>query len=265
MTAANLITTSFGFESTAAEVIAGIDLSGKRAIVTGSSSGIGIETARALAGASADVTLAVRSTGAGASVAADITAASGNAAVHATELDLADPRSVSEFVSAWAEPLDLLVNNAGVMAIPDLRLTPQGWELQFATNHLGHFALAVGLHDALAAAPSGARIVSLSSRGHLRSPVVFDDINFASRPYEPLVAYGQSKTANVLFASKQPAAWPMRASQPTLFTLARSIPRTSRATSTPVNSNRSGLPASTATRRSSRGGDKCLRRDLAAA
>jgi NAD(P)-dependent dehydrogenase (short-subunit alcohol dehydrogenase family) len=93
------------------------------------------------------------------------------------------------------------------MAIPDLQLTPERWELQFATNHLGHFALAVGLHDALAKASAGARIVSLSSRGHLRSPVVFEDINFASRPYEPLVAYGQSKTANVLFAVEASRRW----------------------------------------------------------
>jgi NAD(P)-dependent dehydrogenase (short-subunit alcohol dehydrogenase family) len=93
------------------------------------------------------------------------------------------------------------------MAIPDLELTPEGWELQFATNHLGHFALALGLHDALAKASAGARIVSLSSRGHLRSPVVFEDINFASRPYEPLVAYGQSKTANVLFAVEASRRW----------------------------------------------------------
>jgi NAD(P)-dependent dehydrogenase (short-subunit alcohol dehydrogenase family) len=85
-------------------------------------------------------------------------------------------------------------------------LTPSGWELQFATNHLGHFALAVGLHDALAAA-GNARLVSLSSRGHLRSPVVFDDINFSSRPYDPWLAYGQSKTANVLFALEANRRW----------------------------------------------------------
>src|SRR6202035_1888789 len=88
----------------------------------------------------------------------------------------------------------------------ELQLTPDGWEMQFATNHLGHFALALGLHDALAAA-GNARIVSLSSRGHLRSPVVFDDINFASRPYDPWLAYGQSKTANVLFAVEANRRW----------------------------------------------------------
>jgi NAD(P)-dependent dehydrogenase (short-subunit alcohol dehydrogenase family) len=202
-----LITTPFGFDSTAAEVVAGIDLAGKRAIVTGSSSGIGVETARALAGAGAEVTLAVRNTRAGAGAAADITATTSNAAVHAAALDLADPRSVAAFIAGWSGPLDIMINNAGVMAIPDLQLTLEGWELQFATNHLGHFALAVGLHDALAAASAGARIVSLSSRGHLRSPVVFDDINFRSRPYDPLVAYGQSKTANVLFAVEANRRW----------------------------------------------------------
>jgi NAD(P)-dependent dehydrogenase (short-subunit alcohol dehydrogenase family) len=202
-----LITTPFGFDSTAAEVVAGIDLAGKRAIVTGSSSGIGVETARALAGAGAEVTLAVRNTRAGAGAAADITATTSNAAVHVAALDLADPRSVAAFIAGWSGPLDILINNAGVMAIPDLQLTPEGWELQFATNHLGHFALAVGLHDALAAAGGGARIVSLSSRGHLRSPVVFDDINFRSRPYDPLLAYGQSKTANVLFAVGANRRW----------------------------------------------------------
>ncbi|HEV3229361.1 MAG TPA: SDR family NAD(P)-dependent oxidoreductase [Solirubrobacteraceae bacterium] len=206
MTTTDLITTQFGFESTAAEVIEGIDLSGRRAIVTGGSSGIGVETARALAGAGADVTLAVRDTDAGERTAADITATTTNPAVHVGRLDLADRASVAAFAADWSGPLDLLINNAGVMALPDLQLTPDGWETQFATNHLGHFALALGLHDALAAA-TNARIVSLSSRGHLRSPVVFEDINFAHRPYDPWLAYGQSKTANVLFAVEATRRW----------------------------------------------------------
>jgi NAD(P)-dependent dehydrogenase (short-subunit alcohol dehydrogenase family) len=205
-TAHTPIKTPFGFESTAHEVIAGIDLSGKRAIVTGSSSGIGVETARALASAGADVTLAVRDTDAGRRTAADITGSSGNDAVHVGRLDLADPGSVAAFVASWDGPLDILVNNAGVMALPDLRLTPSGWELQFATNHLGHFSLTHGLHPSLAAS-GDARIVSLSSRGHLRSPVVFDDINFSHRPYDPSIAYGQSKTANVLFAVGATERW----------------------------------------------------------
>jgi NAD(P)-dependent dehydrogenase (short-subunit alcohol dehydrogenase family) len=201
-----VIHTAFGFDSTAAEVIEGIDLSGSRAIVTGGASGIGIETARALAGAGAEVTLAVRDTGAGDRTAADIIATTGNAAVRVGRLDLADPASVAAFAESWSEPLHLLVNNAGVMALPDLKLTREGWEMQFATNHLGHFALALGLHDALAAT-GAARIVSLSSRGHLRSPVIFDDVNFTARPYDPLLAYGQSKTANVLFAVEATRRW----------------------------------------------------------
>jgi len=199
----------FGFSSTAAEVAKGVDLSGRRAIVTGGASGIGVETARALAGVGAEVTLAVRDTRAGADVAAEITASTGNAAVRVVALDLADRSSVTAFVADWAGPLHLLVNNAGVMACPEQR-TPQGWELQFATNHLGHFALATGLRGALAAGASSvgeARIVSVSSSGHQLSPVIFDDVHFAFRPYDPWLAYGQSKTANVLFAVEATRRW----------------------------------------------------------
>jgi NAD(P)-dependent dehydrogenase (short-subunit alcohol dehydrogenase family) len=201
-TTSALITTPFGFDSTAAEVIAGVELTGKRAIVTGASSGIGVETARALAGAGAEVTLAVRDTGQGERVAADI----GNDRTSVRQLDLSDLASVAAFVDAWGGPLDMLVNNAGVMAIQELTRSSGGHEMQFATNHLGHFALALGLHDALAAAGS-ARIVSVSSAGHLRSPVVFDDIDFAFRDYDPFGAYGQSKTANVLFAVEASRRW----------------------------------------------------------
>lgn len=197
----DLITTPFGFGSTAAEVIAGVDLSGRRAIVTGASSGIGIETARALARAGAEVTLAVRDTAAGDRVAADIGGKVGVAPLDLNELD-----SVAAFVSAWQGPLHILVNNAGVMAIQELTMSASGHEMQFATNHLGHFALAVGLHGALASA-GGARIVSVSSGGHLRSPVVFDDIDYAFRDYDPFGAYGQSKTANVLFAVEATRRW----------------------------------------------------------
>jgi NAD(P)-dependent dehydrogenase (short-subunit alcohol dehydrogenase family) len=199
------ITTPFSAESTAAEVIAGIDLTGRRAIVTGGASGIGIETARALASAGAEVTLAVRNVEAGQRTAEDIIHGTGNKQVLVAPLDLADQASVAALAAGWDGPLHILVNNAGVMAAPLMR-TPQGWEMQFATNHLGHFALATGLHAALAAA-GGARIVSVSSSAHHRSPVVFEDIHFERRPYEPWSAYGQSKTANVLFAVEASRRW----------------------------------------------------------
>jgi NAD(P)-dependent dehydrogenase (short-subunit alcohol dehydrogenase family) len=202
----NRITTPFGAQSTAAEVIAGIDLTGRRAIVTGGASGIGVETARTLADAGAEVTLAVRNVEAGVRTAEDIVASTGNKEVLVSPLDLADPASVAAFTTNWDGPLHILVNNAGVMALPDLQLTPRGWEMQLATNHLGHFALALGLQKALAAA-GDARIVSLSSRGHLRSPVIFDDLNFTARRYDPWLAYGQSKTANVLFAVEATKRW----------------------------------------------------------
>jgi NAD(P)-dependent dehydrogenase (short-subunit alcohol dehydrogenase family) len=200
-----LITTGFGAETTADEVVAGSDLRATRAVVTGAASGIGVETARSLARAGADVTLAVRDTAAGDRIAEEIATSTGNHNVRATHLDLVERASVAAFAEAWQWPLHLLVNNAGVMACP-LERTPEGWELQFATNHLGHFALTLGLHDALAAA-EGARIVSVSSSGHLASPVVFDDIHFHERDYEPWSAYGQSKTANVLLAVEATRRW----------------------------------------------------------
>ena len=205
MTTSTPITTPFTAESTAAEVVDGIDLTGRRVIVTGGASGIGIETARALAGAGAEVTLAVRNVEAGQRTAEDIVAITGNKQVHVAPLDLADQGSVASFVAAWDGPLHILVNNAGVMASPLMR-TPEGWEMQFATNHLGHFALATGLREALAGA-RGARVVSVSSSAHLRSPVVFEDIHFREREYEPWAAYGQSKTANVLFAVEATKRW----------------------------------------------------------
>jgi NAD(P)-dependent dehydrogenase (short-subunit alcohol dehydrogenase family) len=198
------IHTQFGFSSTAAEVIAGIDLTGRRAVVTGASSGLGVETARALASAGAEVTLAVRDVAAGERTAKDINATTGSTALHVKHLDLADVASAAAFAADWRGPLHLLVNNAGIMATPELR-TPQGWEMQFAVNHLGHFALATGLHAALKA--DGARIVAVSSSGHMLSPVIFDDPHFAFRRYDPWLAYGQSKTANVLFAVEASRRW----------------------------------------------------------
>ncbi|MEW2381924.1 SDR family NAD(P)-dependent oxidoreductase [Micromonospora sp. NPDC047707] len=205
MTTSTPVSTPFTAESTALEVIQGIDLTGRRAVVTGGGSGIGVDTARALASAGADVTIAVRNLDQGRRAADDITRTTGNDRILVAPLDLADPASVAAFVATWDGPLHILVNNAGVMASPEMR-TPQGWELQFATNHLGHFVLATGLHRALAAA-GGARVVSVSSAAHLRSPVVFEDIHFHDRPYEPWAAYGQSKTANVLFAVEATRRW----------------------------------------------------------
>lgn len=199
------IQTEFGFSSTVDEVIKGIDLSGQRAVVTGASSGIGVETARALAAAGADVTLAVRDTDAGNRTASDIAAMTGKQHIHVEHLDLLDRASIDRFVEAWRGPLHVLVNNAGGI-LPALRRTREGWEQQLAQNHLGHFALALGLHGALKAA-AGARIVSVSSSGHLFSPVVFDDLQFDYRPYDALLAYGQSKTANILFAVGAARHW----------------------------------------------------------
>ena len=200
------ITTPFGFGSTAEDVIEGVDLCGKRAIVTGASSGIGIETARALASAGADVTLAVRNLDAGREVAQAISAATNNPKVHVAQLELSDQRSVKAFAASWRGALHILVNNAGVMALPELQRSPEGWEMQFATNFMGHFALTVSLHDALAAA-KGARIVSLSSSGSLFAPVIFGDPHFRFVPYTPFVAYGQSKTACALLAVEATRRW----------------------------------------------------------
>lgn len=200
------LSTPFGFESTASEVIAGVDLSGRSAIVTGAASGIGVETARALAAAGATVTMAVRDIAAGERIADELRSSTGNNSIRVGRLDLTDLSSVESFVRDWSGPLHILVNNAGVMALSELTLSSRGHELQFATNHLGHFALTTGLHSALAAA-GGARVVSVSSSGHLRSPVVFDDIDYAFRDYDPFGAYGQSKTANVLFAVEATRRW----------------------------------------------------------
>ena len=198
----------YGAATTAAEIVDDVDLHGRRVVVTGASSGIGVETARALASAGADVTLAVRNVEAGGKVADEIAKAlpPGSGAPRVAQLDLADPASGAGFVRAWTGPLHILVNNAGVMALPKLTLTPAGCEMQFATNHLGHFALASGLHRSLAAA-DGARVVSVASIGHLFSPVVFDDLHYRFRPYDQWTSYGQSKSANVLFAVGAAQRW----------------------------------------------------------
>ena len=198
-------TSGFTATSTASDVLAGVDLRGKSAVVTGASSGIGVETARALAGAGAHVVLAVRDVPAGRRAADDIARTHPAASTEVHPLDLADLASVRRFTDGWSGPLHLLINNAGIMMTPELR-TPQGWELQFATNHLGHFALALGLHAGLLES-GDARIVSVSSSGHGMSDIVYEDLFFERRAYDPGQAYGQSKTANVLFAVEASRRW----------------------------------------------------------
>jgi len=188
-----LLTTPFTARSTASEVLAGVRLDGQRMIVTGGASGLGAATVRALATAGAAVTIATRDPASGAALAAEIPG------VTTAALDLADPASVRSFISQWQGPLHALVANAGVMALPTRQLNPAGWELQLATNFLGHFQLAHGLHAHLRAA-HGARVVVVSSGAQLRSPVDFDDLHFERRPYDPWVAYAQSKTAAALLA-----------------------------------------------------------------
>lgn len=187
----------------AAVVVAGKDLTSQTAIVTGGATGIGIETVKALAGAGADVVIAVRKPELGAAAAKEVNAAVGAERASVGLVDLADLGSVAAFTRAWGDkPLNMLINNAGVMACP-LTYTTDDLEMQLGTNHFGHFALGVGLARALmngAADGHGARLVSLSSIGHLRGGIEFDDPHYRSRPYDKWQAYGQSKTANALFA-----------------------------------------------------------------
>lgn len=199
------ITTPFTAESTADEVSEGVDLTGRRAIVTGGASGIGIETTRTLARLGAQVTVAVRNLAAAEETVAEVRAST-NGDIRIAPLELLDAASVRAFADAWDGPVHLLVNNAGVMAIQERTLSPEGWEAQLATNYLGHFRLTVGLHDALAEA-HGARVVALSSSAHLFSPVVFDDLDFRFRPYDPTQAYAQAKTAVNLFAVEATRRW----------------------------------------------------------
>jgi NAD(P)-dependent dehydrogenase (short-subunit alcohol dehydrogenase family) len=185
----------FGESTTAQEAIAGRDLRDRIAIVTGGHAGIGLETTRALAGAGATVVIGARN------VDAARAAVAGIPRVEVSQLDLIDPASVDAFAARFAasgRPLHLLVNNAGIMATPLVR-DARGFESQLATNHVGHFQLAVRLLPALRAA-NGARVVALSSRGHARGGVDFEDPHFERRAYEKWQAYGQSKSANVLFA-----------------------------------------------------------------
>ena len=186
---------AFGASSTAREVIGSTDLSGKTAIVTGGYSGLGLETARILAGAGARVIVPARAPDRARSALAAVPGA------QLEQLDLMDPASIDGFAQRFLDSglsLDLLVGSAGIMAIP-LARDAHGNEAQFSTNHLGHFRLAVRLWPALQRA-NAARVVSFSSAGHHIAGVDFDDVNFERRHYDKWVAYGQSKTANILFS-----------------------------------------------------------------
>jgi NAD(P)-dependent dehydrogenase (short-subunit alcohol dehydrogenase family) len=195
------VTSPFGYRSTPLEVAKGHDRSGRTALVTGAASGIGLETARALASTGARVLLAVRDLGRGSQARATIHETHPDAELDVLSLDLGSLGSVQALateIERRHDRIDILVNNAGVMATP-FGHTVEGFELQFGTNHVGHFALFQRLLPLLGAAPSP-RIVALSSIGHQRSAVDFDDPNFKSRPYDKWTAYGQSKTACALFA-----------------------------------------------------------------
>ncbi|MEY4269844.1 MAG: hypothetical protein RLZZ58_1060 [Pseudomonadota bacterium] len=180
-----------------AVVIADIDLAGKTAIVTGGYSGIGLETVRALAAKGVRVVVPVRDPARAADALADVPGA-----VEMATLDLGNIASVRAFaadMAATLDRLDIVINNAGIMATPETRVGP-GWESQFGTNHLGHMAMVLGLMD-LITRTEGARVVALSSTGHKRSDIRWDDVHFTGGDYEKWNAYGQSKTANALFAN----------------------------------------------------------------
>jgi NAD(P)-dependent dehydrogenase (short-subunit alcohol dehydrogenase family) len=198
-----MITSGLDPYTDAAVLVEGKDLSGQTAIVTGGATGIGIETVKALAGAGADVVIAVRKRDLGEAAAKEVNAAVGAERASVGMVDLQDLASVAAFTQAWGDkPLNLLINNAGVMACP-LAYTADDLEMQLGTNHFGHFALGVGLARALMnGAQEGrtARLVSLSSIGHVRSAMNFEDPNYRHRDYDKWGAYGQSKTANALFA-----------------------------------------------------------------
>ena len=188
------INSGFGYRSTAAEVLEGLDLRGRLAIVTGGYSGLGLETTRALAGAGAHVVVPARRRAHAEEVLAGI------GGVEVDELDLGDLDSVHAFAQRTLDAgrsVDILINNAAIMACPETRVGP-GWEAQFATNHLGHFALANRLWPLLAA-DGGARVVALTSTGHKISGIRFDDLQF-EHGYDKWQAYGQAKSANSLFA-----------------------------------------------------------------
>ncbi len=200
---ADRITSPFGAFTPARDVVAGHDLTGKTVIITGAATGIGIETARALAEAGAEVAIAARKPDLAAAAIADIDkTAPGRTRFEM--LDLSELASIRAFADRWAgKPLHILINNAAVMACP-LDRTKDGFEMQIGTNHFGHFLLSVLLAPALEAGAKQAgrpsRLVALSSIGHRRSDINWEDVNYVTRPYDKWESYGQAKTANSLFA-----------------------------------------------------------------
>lgn len=188
---------NFNRKSTGEEVLADIQLNGKVAIVTGGYSGIGLETTKALAAKGVKVIVPVRSPQKALDNLAGI-----EGEVHTAQMDLSDLQSVQRFAEQMVAELDqlnLLINNAGIMACPETRVGP-GWEAQFGINHLGHFTLTSALMPLLKKTPD-TRVISLSSTAHKLSDILWDDIQFTSGQYNKWVAYGQSKTANALFAN----------------------------------------------------------------
>jgi NAD(P)-dependent dehydrogenase (short-subunit alcohol dehydrogenase family) len=192
MTPQRPVPSGFGPTTTAEQAIGQTRLDGKLAIVTGGYAGIGLETTRVLASAGARVMVPARD------LPKAHAALDGVPNVVIDEMDLARPATIDAFAARIGEPVHLLINNAGIMAVP-LSRDARGLESQLAVNHVGHFQLFIRLLDRLRAA-HGARVLALSSRGHVRSAFDFEDPGFERRPYEKMVAYGQSKTANILFA-----------------------------------------------------------------
>ncbi|MBI5941761.1 MAG: SDR family NAD(P)-dependent oxidoreductase [Caulobacterales bacterium] len=198
------ITSPFGAFTPAREIVAGHDLTGKTVIVTGAATGIGIETARALAEAGAEVVIAARKPDLAAEACAEINKTAKGPGARFEMLDLSELASIRAFAGRWGDkPLHILINNAAVMACP-LDRTKDGFEMQIGTNHFGHFLLSVLLAPALEAGAKQAgrpsRLVALSSIGHRRSDINWDDVNYITRPYDKWESYGQAKTANSLFA-----------------------------------------------------------------
>ncbi|MDE0884240.1 MAG: SDR family NAD(P)-dependent oxidoreductase [Myxococcota bacterium] len=191
----------FDEQTTTDEIVRGRDLSGKHALITGASGGLGAETARALASVGAHVTLAARDLAKAEAVAETIRAGSSGGQVSVTELELTSLESVRGCAARFLDEngrLDILVNNAGIMGC-NFERTSRGWELQLATNHIGHYLLTCLLVPALRAGAS-ARVINVSSAGHRLADVDLKDPHFESRDYDKWVAYGQSKTANILFS-----------------------------------------------------------------